>query len=141
MAFQRGDGVLSLRRAWRYTRWALLAVLGVLVLVVALLSTAPGHNIVRRFALSALTKAVNGRVRMGSIGGALWRHVVINDLEIDDSAGHPVIQLAQISLRFNPIDLINGAYRFSSVTLVRPIINLDVASDGTLNLEKLFRST
>jgi autotransporter translocation and assembly factor TamB len=125
----------------RVLRISGLLVVLLIVVVLGLLASAPGHDLVRKLVVKAMAGAVDGRVEIRSLGGPLWRRADINGLVLADTAGQPVIQAERLSVSYNIIDLLRGQYRLSSVTLVEPLIDLDQGPDGKLNVEHLFRGS
>ena len=83
---------MSLRRV---VRIGLRGFGGLIVFLIAavlvMLATGPGHAFMERRLISVVTNSIDGEVRINSIGGALWRSVEINGLELKTSfAPEPV---------------------------------------------------
>lgn len=112
---------------------------GLVVLVMAALATAPGHALVRRLMVSALARAVDGRVKIGSLSGALWHTAELRDVELATLDGHPVIRLERLKVSYALLDLVRRRFVFSDVQLDRPTVVLEAGSDGNLNIERVFR--
>ena len=139
MALQRGTGVLKARRLILFgsaglTSLVVLAIAAVLVL----LMTTPGHNLLRRWGVSLLTGVVNGTVEIGSVGGALFRGADLRGIRISDNDGQTVIQAERLQVSYALTDLLRGRFRFSRVTLVRPLVILEQDTAGHWNIESLF---
>jgi len=115
-----------------------LVVLG-LAAVAGILATAPGHAVARRLLVAALEHAVDGRVRIGALGGPLWRSVELHDVELATPDGHPVIRVARVALTYSPADLVRRRFVASRVELDGPSVDLEEGADGHLNIEHLFR--
>jgi translocation and assembly module TamB len=114
-------------------------VLAAVVFAGVVLATAPGHRLLRRWLVSTLEGQVDGTVHIGSVGGALWQTADLRDITLATRDGRPVIRAERLQVSFALIDLVRGRYRFSRVTLVRPVMTLERGPDGRLNLERLFR--
>jgi len=103
------------------------------------LATAPGHAVARRLLVSALTRAVDGRVQIGSLGGPLWRRVVLENVQLATPDGRPVIRIARLAASYSLADLVRGRFVASRVDVGGPAVTLEEESDGHLNIEHLFR--
>ena len=118
-------------------------VAGLVALVIAaialILATGPGHAVARRLAVAALERAVDGRVRIGSFGGTLWRTIELRDVELSMPDGRPVIRVPRLAARYSLTDLLRGRYVATRVELYGPTVVLEPAADGRLNIEHLFR--
>ena len=109
------------------------------LLVVVVLATAPGHAVARRLALSALTRAVDGRVEIGSVSGSLWRAADLKDVTLSTPDGRPVIRVGRVRVSYVLANLLRGRYALSHVVIERPTVVLQEGADGHLNIEHLFR--
>ena len=107
--------------------------------VATVLGTAPGHALARRFALSALKNAVDGRVTIGSLSGSLWRAAELRDVELAMPDGRPVIRVARVRVTYALSDLVGRRFVLSHVELDRPTVMLEAGEDGHLTIEHLFR--
>ncbi len=112
---------------------------GLVLLVAAALATGPGHALVRRLMVSALARAVDGRVTIGSLSGALWRTAELHDVELATLDGHPAIRVGRLKVSYALGDLLRRRFVFSNVELDRPTVVLEAGADGNLNIERLFR--
>ena len=111
----------------------LLGLLAVLVL------SGLGGRLLRDVALRELGHAVDGSVRVGDVGGSLWRTVEVRDIEFDDAAGRLVLAASRVQASFSLVDLVRGRYAFRRVWLSRPTVRLEQDSAGRWNVERLFR--
>jgi translocation and assembly module TamB len=129
-----------LRRALIVTGGFVVALAFVVIaLVAALLGTAPGHAVARRIALSALARAVDGRVQIGSVSGSLWRAAELRDVTLSTPDGRPVIRVGRVRVTYALANVARGRYVLSHVQLDRPTVVLEKGADGHLNIEHLFR--
>jgi translocation and assembly module TamB len=117
-----------------------LAVAGV-ALAAVVLATAPGHERLRRMAVSALARSVDGTVRVDEVGGPLWRAADVRGITLATPDGQAVIRAERVRVTFAVTDLVRRRFRFSSVTLVRPEIVLEQDTAGVWNIARLFRRT
>ncbi len=115
-----------------------LVVLGVAA-AAGILATAPGHALARRLLVAALEHAVDGRVRIGALGGPLWRSIELHDVELATPDGRPVIRVARLALSYSAADLLRRRFVASRVELDGPSVDLEEGADGHLNIEHLFR--
>ena len=129
-----------MRRALRVTG---LAIAGLVVVVLAaaaaFLATGPGHAVARRLATAALERMVDGRVRIGSLGGPLWRAIELKDVELATPDGHPVVLLPRLEVHYSLTDLLRRRFVASRVVLDAPTVVLEEGADGHSNIEHLFR--
>ena len=139
MAFQRGAGFLKARTVALLSAGSVAGLVVVaLAAVLVLLTTGPGHNLVRNWGVSALEGVVNGEVAVGSVSGMLFRGADIRGIRISDREGRPVIEAERLRVSFSAVDLLRGRYRFSRVTLVRPVLILEQDTTGHWNIDNLF---
>jgi translocation and assembly module TamB len=106
----------------------------------AVLVTAPGHNALRRFLIDQMGKAIDGTVEVGSVSGALWRAADLEHVTLRSRDGKPVIQVERARVTYALTDLVRGRFRFSGVTLVRPVVILEQQVDRHWNIEHLFKT-
>ena len=130
------------RRVWTVLLGAAggLAVAGV-ALGAVVLTTAPGHRALRRLALSALARSVDGTVRIEELGGPVWRAADVRGITLATPDGQTVLRAERVRVTFALTDLARRRFRFSSITLVRPEIVLEQDTAGVWNVARLFRRT
>ncbi|HTT68165.1 MAG TPA: translocation/assembly module TamB [Gemmatimonadales bacterium] len=120
-----------------------VAALGLVVLGLAaatlILASAPGHAVARRLVVAALERAVDGRVRIGSLGGPLWRELDAREIELATPDGRPVIRAARLTVRYTLADLVRRRFVLTHVAIDAPAVTLEEGADGHLNIEHLFR--
>ncbi|HVO35885.1 MAG TPA: translocation/assembly module TamB domain-containing protein [Gemmatimonadales bacterium] len=114
-------------------------ILAAVALVAVVLGTAPGHAALRRIALGALSRAVDGRVTIGSVSGSLWHAAELRDVTLSTPDGRPVIRVGRVRVTYALASLARGRYVLSGVQLDRPTVVLEEGADGHLNIEHLFR--
>lgn len=117
---------------------AALALVAVLTFMV-LLATAPGHNALRRYGLAALNEAIAGSATVGRVGGSLWRGAEVEAVDLRDTAGTSVIRVASVRVGYGLRDLLRKRLIFRDIELVRPVVLLEQARDGSWNVQQLFR--
>ena len=129
-----------MRRALRVTGLAIVGLVAVvLAAAAAFLATAPGHALARRLAVAALERVVDGQVRIGSLGGPLWRAIELKDVELATPDGHPVVLLPRLEVHYSLTDLLRRRFVASRVELDAPTVVLEEGADGHTNIEHLFR--
>jgi len=124
--------------------WGVVAtVAGLAVAVVAslmvLLSTGPGHALVRRYAVRAIAAQLEGSVEIGAMGGPLWRVADLRDVVVADSSGALVLRAARVRVGYRVLDLLRGRFVLRNVELDRPIVVLAQRPDGTWNYQHVLR--
>jgi hypothetical protein len=117
---------------------AALAVIAVLILT----QTGVGHQVVRRVALRALRGPVHGIVRIGELDGDLLHDVILHDVGITDSAGHPFLTARRIQVHFALGDLLHRRLFLDHLWLDHPVVVLErtppPAADGRWNVVRIF---
>jgi len=106
---------------------------------ITLVATGAGHGVARRMLVATLRRAVDGRVRVGSLSGPLWRAMTLRDVELATPDGRPVIRAARVSVRYRLADLLRSRFVAARVELDSPTVVLEEGADGHLNIEHLFR--
>ena len=131
---------MSVRRVVRLTMRGLAGlIITVIVLVLVVLGTGPGHAFLQKRLLSVINDAIDGTVTIGSLKGALWKDVTLNNVELRTRDGRSVIRAEQVAITYALPDFLRGRFVFQSVTLIHPVIELEQATDGHWNVERLFR--
>jgi translocation and assembly module TamB len=105
----------------------------------AFLASGPGHALARRLAVAALERVVDGRVRIGSLGGPLWRAIELGDVELAMPDGHPVVRIPRLAMHYAIMDLLRRRFVASRVEIDGPTVVLEEGADGHTNIEHLFR--
>lgn len=118
---------------------AAVVVFGAGLLAVLILSGL-GGRLARDLALRELGRAVDGTVRVGAVGGSLWRTVELRDVEFADPAGRVVLAASRVRASFSLFDLARGRFLLREVWLSRPVVHLEQDSAGRWNIERLFRA-
>ncbi len=115
--------------------------LSVAAAAVVVLTTAPGHALLRDWLLRTLAGSVDGGVRIGEISGALWRGAVVHDLELTMPDGSSVLKVERMRVGYAVRDLLRGRIVLAGITIDRPTLVLVQDSTGRWNLEHLLRLT
>lgn len=124
-------------RAWRIVRktlrWTLRIVLVLLftVLTIAvLLLYSPGFlHAVINLGLGFYNDRIPGEIRIGRVEGRLADHLVLGDIFIADGEGRALVVARELTLDWDPWDLIDGKLTASSLTLHDAQVHL-VAGGG-----------
>ncbi len=128
-----------MRRALLVTGGLIVGLGAVVLAAAAVLASGPGHALARRFAVAALERVVDGRVRIGSVGGPLWRAVELKDVALSMPDGRPVVRIQRLEVHYALTDLVRRRFVASRVELDLPTVVLEEGADGHLNIEHLFR--
>ncbi|MGQ0766105.1 MAG: translocation/assembly module TamB domain-containing protein [Gemmatimonadota bacterium] len=118
----------------------LAAVLLIPLAVLILTRTGFGRERARRYALSALRESLAGQVDIGSIDGDLLGRFTLNDLEISDRSGAPVLSAESATARLDVGAILSRRIRLGELTLVRPVIHLIQSPGGEWNYKRLLKS-
>ena len=139
MALQRGAGLLTRRLRLVLGGGVAAVVLAGAAMAAVVVATAPGRERLRRLVVGQLAGAVNGRVTIGVLRGALWNALELERVELTDSAGRPVLRAERIRARYALTDVLRGRYRLRGVELVRPVVILEQDDEGRWTIKRLFR--
>ena len=135
---------------WRTILWVAVAGLGLLFLVSLLVITAP--PIARPFVAPArawlvqtaaqrLSSGMNGTLELGVLQGSLLRAPGFSGVVIRDHTGATVVRIDAVRLRYAPFSLLRGRLVIHEIEVIRPVVTLLQARDGTLNLARLVHPT
>ncbi|HWO88853.1 MAG TPA: hypothetical protein VNL98_06860, partial [Gemmatimonadales bacterium] len=135
---------MNRRAILKLARWAsgaaITAVVVGLTAIALLLMTSPGHDVLRSLALQRLAPLINGELRIGVVGGELWRYAEARDVVVLDSAGRPALRINRVRASYSVLDLLRGRIVVRGLTLTRPVIVLEQRADGSWNLQHLVRA-
>lgn len=104
------------------------------------LMTSPGQEVVRSVALRQLAPLINGELRIGAVGGELWRYAEAREVVVLDSAGRPALRINRVRAGYSALDLLRGRIVVRGLTLTRPVIVLEQRADGSWNFQHLVRT-
>lgn len=133
----------SLHRWLRRLGWALLLLLGTLVvlggLLLLILQTSWGREQVRQL----IEHQVNARLRdarleIGTLQGNFVRTLRLYDVALRDSAGRTLLALDTLEVAYLPEALLQRRVHLQRVHLVRPYLHLTQQADSTWDLARLF---
>jgi uncharacterized protein involved in outer membrane biogenesis len=128
-----------MRRAAKIVLIAIATILAVVVIaVVVITGTSPGHDFVRKRALAILSERANGIVRIGDVSGNLLTGITLADVSISDSSGTPLFVAERASARYDLVSFARKKVVLTSVTLVRPLVVLDRPPGGEWNFKRIF---
>jgi uncharacterized protein involved in outer membrane biogenesis len=137
--------ILELRRqsgarARRASRWRLLLVIGVILLVglgmVAVAFIAPPF--VKRHLEHRLAAALHREVTIRDLQLNPWvLSTTIDGLEIDDRDGRLLFGCERLYVEFGFWSLFSGPWNLKEVSLTAPTARLEINRDGTLNISDL----
>ena len=122
----------------RLALYALAAVVVVLLAVIALLptllSTGPGTRVVERVAGGQ----INGRVTIGDLSLGWLSGVRAVDVKVFDHDDRNVIQVAEFSTDAGLLEFLGGTIDLGDTRLRANLSAIEVYTDGTTNLDRLF---
>jgi len=97
---------------------------------------------VRAFAESRLSEAVGGRCTIARASFSFFDGLKLTDVTIGPNDGDPVFTCSEVTATHDPLALLRGAFRLTSVTAVEPTLRIvqDDATDRT-NLATLLPHT
>ena len=135
---------------WRRILVAAGAGVGLFVLLVVLLITAPtiAHPVVApvrawlvHTATQSLSDRINGTLQAGALEGSLLHAPGLADVILRDPAGAVVVRIDAVRLHYGPLSLLRGRLVIHEIEVIRPQLSLMQGRDGTLNLARLVRTT
>ncbi|MFW6084540.1 MAG: translocation/assembly module TamB domain-containing protein, partial [Gemmatimonadota bacterium] len=132
------------RRGFGLGARVILALVGILSLSLVvgsllLTQTVVGRDVVASFVEGELDGLVEGDVEFGPIlGGNLVSRVLLDRFVIRDTAGRVFVELDSVRMEYNPVGLLMGTYRFSSVTAAGARLRLLQSADGSWNYDRIF---
>lgn len=107
--------------------------------VAVLLFAPPGRALTARLLTERITGAVAGRVEIGSLGGGILGHLVLEDVTVRDSLGVLLLDAPRIEANYRLRDLLRGRIVFAGLQLDRPTIHLARLRERRWNYENVFR--
>lgn len=121
-----------------YTSGGGLALFALLVSVVlVLVATDPGLDVVRRLGQSIGSSVLTGDLEIGAIRGSLLSELHIEDVRLTDDTGADAIRLKSARLAWKPSALMRGVVDVSAVELVEPWVSMVQTATAGLNLARL----
>ncbi len=115
---------------------------GLVLMAVVVIGTRTdaGRELVRRYALSELSRRIRGNVYLGRFRGSLFGDITVDSVEIRESNDSLFFASGPISLRFRPGDLIDRRVRLALASVTRPRGHIRQDSAGVWNFRRLFPS-
>ena len=120
-----------------------LVTLGVLGVGIGLFATRSerGQAMTREWIAARIQSSLNGKVRIGRIGGNFLTGITIDSLELRDDEDSLFVATGRVALAYDPRDLVDRRLFFSAVTITHPQVVLRQHEDWKWNYRKLFRIT
>lgn len=132
---------------WRRILGAAGAGIGLLLLILLLVITGPPiarpvAAPVRAWLVQAvaqrLSDGIDGTLELGVLEGSLLRAPRLSGVSVRDHTGVAVVRMEAVRLHYAPLSLLHGGLVIHDVEVLRPFVTLTQASDGSLNLARLF---
>ena len=106
----------------------------------AISRTGTGRGLALEWALEKLRPAINGTIRVGSVGpGGILGGATLVDLEVTDSLGRPVLVADSLRARYSVAELVMGPPAIADLELWGPVVNLEPAPGERIDLAELLR--
>ncbi|MFH0930797.1 MAG: hypothetical protein V1890_02520, partial [Candidatus Zixiibacteriota bacterium] len=102
---------------------------------------------VARYLSSLTDKDTPVQIKIGKIRGYIWGEVIVENLQleyVEKGFEYTLLKLEKLTLTFNPLDLLQKKWSFSTVEFYHPRIQIKQASDGRFlvpTLKKKKRTT
>ena len=104
--------------------------------------TATGRGLALDWALGRLRPAINGDIRIGSVGpGGILGGATLVDVEMADSLGRPVLVIDSLRARYSLAALVAGPPAIADLELWAPVVNLEPAPGEPVELATLLKRT
>lgn len=117
-----------------------IILLSILLAVVGITQTAVFKNLLRGFVIAQAPAYINGRLSIGALEGNLIDGFIARDVAVFGDDGL-VFSARSAEVRYNPIRLMFGDYRFRRVVLTEPFVRIVRTRDSVWNVSSLFRET
>ncbi|MEZ4586825.1 MAG: translocation/assembly module TamB domain-containing protein [Gemmatimonadales bacterium] len=114
----------------------LAAALGTLA---ALVSTAPGRDLLARLVTEQSGRFVRGTVSIARIDGDFRRHLVLDSVVVRDTSGVLLADVERIELQFSLASFLARRVVFSSIRAIRPEIHVIKHREGRMNFQEVLR--
>jgi autotransporter translocation and assembly factor TamB len=127
-------------RMRRLGRWSLMSAAALILLVVigiGVTQTAWFRNWVRVQLVVRTTAALDGELRVGTLGGSLWSGVTLDRVEVWHR-GERVLSANRIRVRYDPWTLAKRLWIVDDVVIESPVIHLAESPEGW-NVSRLIR--
>jgi autotransporter translocation and assembly factor TamB len=117
---------------FRLARWLVVlvtALAGVAVVALLVIRTPWFQSWLRGFVVTRLTAAIDGEVSIGGLSGSLLRDVTLRDVVVRQD-GEPVLRVARMSARYDPLQLAMGHMVIDEILLEGPKVELRQQPEG-----------
>ena len=137
-------------RMWRRISIAAGVSLGLLVLFLTLLITAPAparplvapvRAWLVQTAAQRISQQLNGTLEIGALEGSLLHAPSLANVVVRDHADAIVARIDAVRLRYQPTSLLGEKLVIHDIEIIGPDLTLSQAPDGTVNLTRLIPTT
>jgi type II secretion system protein N len=126
------------RSSW--PRKLLFVLCALLVLVVIAWFVVTSGAFFKGVVLPRASQAVGAQITAGDVSLSPFSQVTLTQLKVAGAGGAPILEAAEVRLRYNLMSIIHGNIKVDEVTLDSPSINVVENSDGTRNIDSLLKS-
>ncbi|HEY8105969.1 MAG TPA: hypothetical protein VIE46_07655, partial [Gemmatimonadales bacterium] len=128
------------RRIARFVFVVLLGTLaGILGVVMALVLSPPGRDLVARSVSSELSRALNGSVQVASVSGSFLYDLTIEGLVVRDTSGVLLADLPHVRITYRLPNFLARRFVLARLQVERPTIQLIKHANGRMNYEDVLR--
>lgn len=96
-----------------------------------------GHRKLLSVLLPVVQQSLDGKLRIGRLGGSLTRNLELDDLEIDDPEGELAVRIRRAVVRYNLIFLLRHTIHLDDIELDGVVVHARHLRDGRFNLAAL----
>ncbi len=88
--------------------------------------------------VNQISTRLNHEIKIGGLSGNILRHLKVEKIEVvDKHSDSPLLAAKEVSINYNLWGLLRGRFLVDKLTFTEPLVNAELAKDGTLNLTTL----
>jgi len=111
-----------------------------IVLVLALYFVVTSAGFLKGVILPHASKALNASITVSDASISPFSRVVLKGLKVQTSGAEPLVECAEVRLRYSLTDILRGNLHVDEVALVSPKVVVVENPDGTSNLDPILKS-
>lgn len=120
----------------RTLAYLLIGLLLILLLLLGVLQTSVGKEMVRHIAQKEINKALNAQLDIGGIDGNFLTQLEISKLSLHQDHD-TILSLPHLKISYRLLPLLHGRIEVDSIKLQQPIVSLRQLTDSTWNFEQI----